>query len=121
VLRDIAVQCDRAECRDDTLSLGLIFDDDGNAVERPGKRPRARIELVEPIRFGKGVLVDGHDRIERRPLAVKHLDPFEVALDKLPAGKHPPAKRLMDIGDRRFFEFECFVSHAAWPSDDAVP
>jgi len=27
----------------------------------------------------------------------------------------------MDIGDRRFFEFECFVSHAAWPSDDAVP
>jgi hypothetical protein len=66
-------------------------------------------------------VVDGHNRIERRPLAVEHLDPVEVALDELAAGKHPPAKRLMNIGDRRLFEFECPVSHAAWPSDDGRP
>jgi hypothetical protein len=115
MLRDIPIQRDRTECRDDTRGFGLILDDDGNTMERAHERPAARKDIVEPIRFGKGVLVYVHYRIERRSFPVVRFDTIEVTLNELPAREAPMAKGLMDVRNRRFFELECFISHVAWP------
>src|SRR6185437_16466139 len=116
MLRNIAVESDRTECRHDSFGLGLILDDDGNTVEWAHEGAVARKKIVEPIRFGQSVRVDVHNRIERGSFPVVGLDSIEVALDQLPAAKTPIAKRLMDVRDRRLFELECLLGHVAGPS-----
>ena len=104
--RNVALERRGAEARLDALGLGLVFDAERDAVQRPHELARL---LVDGIQLGRSLerrRVERHVRVERRALLVVCSNAIEVQLGERHAGEGASLVRRVDVCDCRLFDLE---------------
>jgi hypothetical protein len=87
------------------LGRDVVFDDDGNAVQRTARAARLAfgVELVGDRQRVRIRLQDGADR---GPLAVEGGDSRQIFFSERPRGVLPGLHPVLQFDDRRFVEIE---------------
>jgi len=88
-----------------SFGFEVVFDDHRHAVQRPGQARlgQATVHLVSLFRR---VGIDGHDRVNRRPILVESVDTPEIGIHQFTARQPPVAHGVVNLRDGGFFHFE---------------
>jgi hypothetical protein len=102
VRRNIAVERQRAAGRRHVRRHDVVFDRDGNAVQRTADLAGFALG-IERVRFLHRVRIDVDRRVEA---VLVHADAHEVLRDEIVRSDAAAAHRFLHLGDRRFDDAE---------------
>ena len=95
---------DRTTGRRQIRGVVVVFDNHGNALQRPHCcRVAAVLTVLVPSDF-YGMRMHGQQRIEARALLIIALDALQQALREFRTGEKPLSEAGMDISDAQFHD-----------------
>ena len=120
VARHVVLEQHRAERRRHAFDVALVLHDDRDAVQRTDEAGCLECG-IEPVGFFQRGWIERNDRIDRRALLIVGGDAVEIGLHQRTGRERPGLIGSMDVGDRRFEEFEGLEIHSVTPSEMTSP
>ncbi len=105
VVRSEPLQAQRAARGIHVSRIDIVLEQQGNAMQRTNHSFRFQ-GCVHFIGNLQRPGIDQNHGVQRRPLLVEFLDPFQIHLRQAATGQNALLHRPMDLGNRRFLQYK---------------